>query len=259
METSVIYEIVEEQIAIVTIQRPKALNALNQEVMLGIEKIISDLIESEKVRGIIITGSGNKSFVAGADITEITELQYEEAVSFSLKGQKIFQLIENSPKPIIAAINGYALGGGCELAMACHLRIASENAIFGQPEIKLGIIPGYGGTQRLIRLIGKTKATEFLLNGENINADQALQLGLINKVCLQGELLDSAKEMMKKILKFSSIAIANTLECIQAYDNPLFNGFEVEAINFAKCIASEDGKEGTKAFLEKRTPTFKGK
>lgn len=259
METSVIYEIVEEQIAIVTIQRPKALNALNQEVMLGIEKNISELIENEKVRGIIITGSGNKSFVAGADITEITELQYEEAVSFSLRGQKIFQLIENSPKPIIAAINGYALGGGCELAMACHLRIASENAIFGQPEIKLGIIPGYGGTQRLIRLIGKTKATEFLLNGENINADQALQLGLINKVCLQGELIESAKEMMKKILKFSSIAIANTLECIQAYDNPAFNGFEVEAINFAKCIASEDGKEGTKAFLEKRAPAFKSK
>lgn len=259
MDTPVIYDIVEESIAIVTIQRPKALNALNQEVMLGLEKIIAELIENDQVRGIIITGSGTKSFVAGADITEIAELAYEEALSFSLRGQRIFQFIENSPKPIIAAVNGYALGGGCELAMACHLRIASENAIFGQPEIKLGIIPGYGGTQRLIRLIGKTKATEYLLNGENINADQALQMGLVNKVCLQGELLESAKEMMKKILKFSSIAIANTLDCIQAYDNPQKNGFELEAINFAKCIASEDGKEGTKAFLEKRIPVFKGK
>ncbi len=257
MEASVIYEILEEQIALVTIQRPKALNALNQEVMLGIEKTISDLIANEQVRGIIITGSGQKSFVAGADISEITELAYEEAVSFSLRGQRIFQLIENSPKPIIAAINGFTLGGGCELAMACHLRIASENAVFGQPEIKLGIIPGYGGTQRLIRLIGKTKATEYLLNGENINAETALQLGLVNKVCLQGELLESAKEMMKKILQFSSVAIANTLECIQAYDNPEQNGFQLEAINFAKSIASEDGKEGTKAFLEKRKPVFK--
>ncbi len=259
MENPVIYEIIEEQIALITIQRPKALNALNQEVMFCLERIISELINNSQVRGIILTGSGQKSFVAGADITEITELDYEEAVSFSLRGQKIFQLIENSHKPIIAAINGYALGGGCELAMACHLRIASENAVFGQPEIKLGIIPGYGGTQRLIRLIGKTKATEYLLNGENINAETALELGLVNKVCLQGELIEVAKEMMKKILKFSSIAIANTLECIQAYDAPQKNGFEVEAINFAKCIASEDGKEGTKAFLEKRTPNFKGK
>jgi len=216
MESPVIYEMLDTQIALVTIHRPKALNALNQEVMLKLESIISQLIENKDVRGIIITGSGQKSFVVGADITEITELSYEEAVSFSLRGQKIFQMIENSPKPIIAAVNGYALGGGCELAMACHLRIASENAIFGQPEIKLGIIPGYGGTQRLIRLIGKTKATEYLLNAENINADTALSFGLVNKVCLQGELIDSAKEMMNKILKFSPIAIANTLECIQA-------------------------------------------
>ncbi len=259
MDSPVIYELLEEGIALVTIQRPKALNALNQEVMLKLEQIISDLICKESIRGIIITGSGSKSFVAGADITELTTLGYEEAVSFSLRGQKIFQLIENSPKPIIAAVNGFALGGGCELAMACHLRIASENAVFGQPEIKLGIIPGYGGTQRLIRLIGKTKATEYLLSGENINADTALEMGLVNKVCLQGELLETAKEMLKKILKFSSIAIANTLECIQAYDNPHKNGFELEAINFAKCIASEDGKEGTIAFLEKRTPIFKGK
>lgn len=257
METPVTYEILENSIALVTIQRPKALNALNQEVMLGIEKIITDLIANEQVRGIIITGSGNKSFVAGADISEVTTLDYEEAVSFSLRGQKIFQLIEVSPKPVIAAINGFALGGGCELAMACHLRIASENAVFGQPEIKLGIIPGYGGTQRLIRLIGKTKAVEYLLSGENINAETALQLGLVNKVCLQGELIESAKEMMKKILNFSSIAIANTLECVQAYDNPNQDGFQLEAINFAKCIASEDGKEGTKAFLEKRKPAFK--
>jgi len=259
MENPVVYEVVDAQIAIVTIQRPKALNALNREVMLGIEETISNLISNNDIRGIIITGSGQKSFVAGADISEVSQLDYEEAVSFSLRGQRIFQMIENSPKPIIAAINGYTLGGGCELAMACHLRIASENAVFGQPEIKLGIIPGYGGTQRLIRLIGKTKATELLLSGESINADKALAMGLVNKVCLQGELIESAKEMMKKILRFSSIAIANTLECIQAYDDPNKDGFQLEAINFAKCIASEDGKEGTKAFLEKRVPEFKGR
>lgn len=255
----VILKEVEHNIAVLTINRPKALNALNQEVMSMLAQYVEEIHNDKQVRGAIITGSGNKAFVAGADISELQTLSYEEALTFSLKGQKIFQQIESSKKPFIAAINGFALGGGCELAMACHLRIASDNAVFGQPEIKLGIIPGYGGTQRLIRLIGLTKATEYLLTADNIDADTALNLGLINKICLQGELLDAAKEMMKKIISFSPIAIANTLDAIQAYHQTPEKGFEKEAINFALCAASEDGKEGTKAFLEKRKPNFTGK
>lgn len=258
MEPVVLKE-VDNNIAVLTINRPKALNALNQEVMNLIAHYIEEIQNDKNIKGAIITGSGNKAFIAGADITELQTLSYEEALSFSLKGQKIFHQIESSTKPIIAAINGFALGGGCELAMACHLRIASDNAVFGQPEIKLGIIPGYGGTQRLIRLIGLTKATEYLLTAENINADTALNLGLINKICLQGELLDAAKEMMMKIICFSPIAIANTLSAIHAYHYAPEKGFEKEAINFAISAASEDGKEGTKAFLEKRKPNFIGK
>ena len=210
------------------------------------------------IRVIILTGTGEKAFVAGADISEFSGLSQQEGMALAKRGQDIFFKIENSPKPIIAAVNGFALGGGCELAMACHMRIASENAKFGQPEVNLGLIPGYGGTQRLTMLIGKGKAMEFLLTGNMIDAANALQSGLVNYVVPQDQLLHKAKEILTTINSKAPVAIA---KCINAANHAYtgIKGYEQEIFGFSECFITEDVKEGTAAFLEKRKPNFKGK
>ena len=244
-------------IRIITISRPEKLNALNRETLSELDAAIDDAISSIEIYGIIITGSGEKAFVAGADISEFSGLNIEEGKKLSAFGQNIFKTIKLSPKPIIAAVNGFALGGGCELAMACHLRIASDNAKFGQPEVKLGVIPGYGGTQRLIHLIGKTKATELLMTADMINAQQAFELGLVNYVTTLTELLPKCKELLEKIHQNSPYAISAIIRCVDACFNSSVDGFKIEVEEFGKCFADDDVIEGTKAFTEKRKPEFK--
>ena len=243
-----------------TIARPKALNALNVEVMEELERLIQDFYDDYEIRGLILTGEGEKAFVAGADIKELAILTREEALALAKKGQSLYKKIEDCPKPIIAAVNGFALGGGCELAMACHVRIATENAKFGQPEINLGIIPGYGGTQRLAQLVGRGKALELMLTGDLVSAQEAKALGLVNHVVsTRGELMELATSMMNKIVSKSPIAIANTIKSVNAGFGQAIAGYKTEAENFAACAATDDFKEGTAAFIEKRSPNFKGK
>jgi enoyl-CoA hydratase len=248
---------VKDNIAIVTINRPEALNALSKLVLEELGNALEQLSGDREIKAVILTGKGTKAFVAGADIAELTALTPIQAYDFSRKGQMLFDQIESFPKIVVAAINGYALGGGCELAMACHLRVAADNAIFGQPEVKLGLIAGYGGTQRLPRLIGRTKATEFLITGKNFDADTALRLGLVNYVVMQGELIEKSIELIRQCLENSALAIRYTLSAINAYyRHPGYEGFIQEANYFSKAAASEDAKEGTAAFLEKRKPKF---
>lgn len=244
----------------VIISRPDALNALNVDTLHSLREVMQEIYQNDKIRGAIFTGDGPKSFVAGADIKELAALSKAEALELSSKGQELFSLIENCPKPIIAAINGFALGGGCELAMACHVRIAVEGAKLGQPEINLGIIPGYGGTQRLTQLVGRGKALELLLTGDMISARDALSLVLVNHVVAdQNELMTFSKSLMNKIISKSSIAVANMIRSVNAGFAFEKAGYEAEAANFAACSSTEDFKEGTSAFLEKRKPVFKGK
>lgn len=243
---------------VVTINRPQALNALNFEVIEELDRAVTELHANSGAAGMILTGSGEKAFVAGADIAGINQLPAEQAEAFSKRGQAVLSRIENSGKPIVAAVNGFALGGGCELVMACHMRIASENAKFGQPEVNLGLIAGYGGTQRLPRLIGRSKATELLLTGDMIKADEAHRLGLVNHVVPQAELLDFTQKLLEKIYSKSPLAIALTLKSIQAGVEDFEDGMDLEAANFAKAVGSYDGREGTAAFLEKRPAEFKG-
>lgn len=240
----------------ITVNRPDKLNALNYDTIQEIGAAVRNAEKDSKVGGIIITGSGNKAFVAGADISEFANYSKEEGRKLSADGGKVFDLIENCSKPVIAAVNGFALGGGCELAMACHLRIASSNARFGQPEVKLGIIPGYGGTQRMVQLIGKGKALELLMNAEMINADEAFRLGLVNYVTTPEELLDKAKEMVAKITAQSPNAISAIIRCVNAYYSRNVDGFKLEIDEFGKCFGTDDFKEGVSAFLEKRKPEF---
>lgn len=244
-------------IAIITINRPDKLNALNRETLSELDAAIDDAISTTEIYGIIITGSGEKAFVAGADISEFSGLKPEEGKKLSAFGQNIFRKIELSPKPVVAAVNGFALGGGCELAMACHLRIASDNAKFGQPEVKLGLIPGYGGTQRLVHLIGKTRATELLMTGNMINAQQALEIGLLNYVTTQSELIQKCKELLEKVRQNSPYAISAIIRSLDACFTDGVDGFKTEVEEFAKCFSSDDVREGTKAFTEKRKPEFK--
>lgn len=250
---------------IITLNRPKVLNALKHQVLVDLNQVVKGLAEDDEIKGAIIVGAGDKAFAAGADITELAVLTNDgKAQEFSRFGQQVFFAIENSAKPIIAAVNGFALGGGCELAMACHMRIASENARFGQPEVKLGILAGYGGTQRLAQLIGRGKATELLITGDMINAEEAFRLGLVNYVTTRGELVDKCLEILQKAYRQSPLAIRLTLNAINAGYNSRngyedCNGYEREAENFAKAVISDDGKEGTQAFIEKRDPQFKGK
>lgn len=243
-------------ILIITVNRPDKLNALNYETIQEIGKALKDAEKNSAVRGIIITGSGTKAFVAGADISEFAGYSVEEGKRLSADGGKVFDSIENCSKPVIAAINGFALGGGCELAMSCHLRIASTNAKFGQPEVKLGVIPGYGGTQRMIQLMGKAKAFELLMSAEMINAEDALLYGLVNYVTTSENLINNAKEILDKITAQSPNAIASVIRCVNAYYNKDINGFEFEIDEFGKCFGTGDFKEGVKAFMEKRKPEF---
>lgn len=241
------------------INREDKLNALNKDVFNDLDSVIDEFIADKSLTGAIITGKGNKAFVAGADISEFKGLNQEQGKALAKRGQDVFNKIELSPKPIIAAVNGFALGGGCELAMACHLRIASENAKFGQPEVKLGLTPGYGGTQRLVQLIGKGRALHLLITAETIDAAEADRLGLVNEVVQTVELLDNCKTLLKKIAGQAPIAVAKVIECVHAHFTDGIDGFNTEIEVFGECVATEDFVEGTSAFLEKRKASFSGK
>ena len=250
----------QDGIYLVTINRPKALNALNGKTMSELKQFFEeDAPEREDLKGIILTGSGDKSFVAGADIKEFLGLSGGEGGELSQRGQEIFFSIERFPKPVIALVNGYALGGGCELAMACHLRIATPNAVFGQPEIKLGIIPGYGGTQRLLQNIGKGKATELLLTADNLSAEDALRYGLVNYVLGHADAMEKCKKIIGKAASKGPLAIAKTIECINAYYAAGVDGFAEEVKAFTEVTQTGDFIEGATAFTEKRKPNFTGK
>lgn len=244
---------------VITVNRPEVLNALAPEVLEDLEGAVDYLLKTDSLKGAIITGAGNKAFVAGADIARIREIPAEQTEAFAKKGQAIFLKIESSPKPIIAAVNGFALGGGCELAMACHIRIASENAKFGQPEVNLGLVAGYGGTQRLPRLVGLGKATELLLTGAMIKADEACRLGLANHVVAPEELLERSHVLLNTIYDKSPLAVALSLKAIYAGVYEPGTGYDEEAKVFGEAARSEDGREGTAAFVEKRKAAFTGK
>jgi len=246
-------------ILLITINREDKLNALNKTVIAELGEVVDEIYNNPAIKGAIITGKGSKSFVAGADITEFKGMNSEQGKEFAKRGHAVFNKIEMSPKPIVAAVNGFALGGGCELAMACHLRIASENAKFGQPEVKLGLIPGYGGTQRLTQLIGKGKALELLMTGDTIDAACAEKLGLVNDVVQTVELLDVSKALISKIASMAPIAVAEVIQSVYAHFKDGIDGFDIETELFGKCVATEDFVEGTNAFMEKRKARFTGK
>ena len=247
-----------EKIGIITINRPDKLNALNNETLDELKNIFSEVKNNKSIYTIIITGAGEKAFVAGADISELNKLTEETAKVFSEKGQDVFNLIETLGKPVIAAVNGFALGGGCELAMACNIRFASENAKFGQPEVNLGIIPGYGGTQRLTRLINSARALELILTGDIIDSSEAYRIGLVNKVFPINELLNKSIEIATKICSKGQKAVSASIKAVQnGSELTLPEGLKLEAGLFAACCGTEDFKEGTSAFLEKRKPNFK--
>lgn len=241
----------------VTINRPDKLNALNRDVMSDLNTVLDEIESNNEIKAVILTGAGQKAFVAGADISEFVGLSKEEGQGLAQNGQDIFFRIEDNKKPVVAAVNGFALGGGCELTMACHFRVASENAKFGQPEVNLGLIPGYGGTQRLVHLVGKGRALELLMTGNMIDAQTALQYGLVNHVVPQEDLLNKAKSILEVIVAKAPLAIE---KCITAA-NAAFtgDGYKKEVEAFGDCFATEDMKEGTAAFLEKRKPAFTGK
>lgn len=247
---------IEDGIYTITINRPDKMNALSKMVFDELDKAMDIVYADKDVQGVIITGEGRKAFVAGADITEFLDIQQGNSCNLAVRGQQVFFKIENSPKPVVAAVNGFALGGGCELAMACHMRLASQNAKFGQPEVNLGLIPGYGGTQRLQALVGRAKAMELILTGNMVDAQEAKALGLINQVYSQEDLLEKTKELLKLILSKSPVAVAKAIEAINSFDHSKA-GFEREAQLFAEAFSSDDMKEGTAAFLEKRKPKFR--
>ena len=251
---------VKDRIAIVTINRPEKLNALNAAAKRELHDLFVALRQDPSVDVVIITGGGEKAFVAGTDIKELTELDRESGEDFSRRGQEVFDVIEQLGKPVIAAVNGYALGGGCELALACHIRIASEKARFGQPEVTLGIIPGYGGTQRLARLIGRGRALEMILTAAQVDAAEALRIGLVNKVVPPAELMSRAMAMAQVISSFGQPAIQMALKAVNAAQEVgLGDGQKLEASLFGGCCATEDFLEGTNAFLEKRKPAYKNR
>ncbi len=242
----------------ITLNRESKLNALNTATLAELDSAFGIAAADSAVKAVIITGAGSKAFAAGADISEFSGLDATQGQAFAMRGQAIFSRIERMTKPVLAAVNGFALGGGCELAMACHLRIASENARFGQPEVNLGLIPGYGGTQRLTRLIGRGKATELMLTADMLTANEALQLGLVNHVVPADQLLPKSVELLTRILAKAPLAVAAVLRCIDAYCK---NGesYDIEAQEFGGCCSSEDFKEGVQAFTQKRAAHFIGR
>lgn len=257
MDFSTIITNLENNIFTITINRPDKLNALNETVLNELNRAMDKAYSDLEIKAVIITGAGEKAFVAGADIAEFVAVKDGEGASLAKKGQDIFFKIENCPKPVIAAVNGFALGGGCELAMACHFRLASTNAKFGQPEVNLGLIPGYGGTQRLTMLVGKGKATELIMTGNMINADESKTLGLVNYVESPDNLLPKTKEILNTIITKSPLAISKVIAAVNAFYDKQKNGFDEETKLFGSVFESDDKKEGTAAFLEKRKPVFK--
>lgn len=248
----------DDRIAWVTVNRPKKLNALSNATVLELDAAFSHLASTESVQGIVVTGAGDRAFVAGADIEELNRLEPVAAKEFSLRGQAIFDRIERMAKPVVAAVNGFAFGGGCELAMACHLRVAATNAAFGQPEVKLGLIPGFAGTQRLPRLVGRGRALEILMTGRTVAAEEAAAIGLVNKLCEPEELVSTVEGVLETILANGPLAVSH---CIEAVNHGLDCSFEdgclLEATLFGVTVASDQMKEGTAAFLEKRKADFR--
>jgi enoyl-CoA hydratase/carnithine racemase len=247
-------------IAFVTVNRPKVLNALNTPTWLDLRKAFEDARDDAAIRGVILTGAGDKAFIAGADISELAQLSAFEAERSSRFGQDVLDLIENLGKPVIAAVNGFALGGGCETAMACTIRIAVEAASFGQPEVALGLVPGGGGTQRLPRLVGKGRALQLILSGEMITAQEAYRIGLVNEIVPAAELITRAEAILHKIASNAPIAVKFALEAAnKGMETSQSEGLMLEASYFGLCAATEDKREGTAAFLEKRAPQFHGR
>jgi enoyl-CoA hydratase len=252
--------VTQDSCLIIQISRPEALNALNQGVLTELREVLQSGGQNTEIAGIVITGDGEKAFIAGADIKELSALNGAEATKLAQKGQDLFKSIEDSSKPVIAVVNGFALGGGCELAMACHIRIATESAKFGQPEVNLGIIPGYGGTQRLPQLVGRAKALELILTADIIPAAEALRIGLVNHVLpTKQEAMDMALSMVKKISTKGPVAIRKAIETVNAGYSFEDKGYQAEASGFGTCADTNDFKEGTKAFVEKRPAKFSGK
>jgi enoyl-CoA hydratase len=248
----------ERLIRIITIDRADALNAMNLAVVKELHEVIRESITSKEVGVVIITGRGNVAFIAGADIKSMQTMSPREALKFSKAGQALTRTIESSPKPMIAAINGYALGGGCEISLACHIRIAADNAMFSQPEVKLGIIPGWGGTQRLTRIIGNGIANEIIITGKMISAERALKIGLVNAIVSQKNLIIEVKNYANEILKNGPLAIKAALNCInRGSDMPIDEGLDLESNSFASLFDTKEQVEGTTAFVEKRKPNFR--
>jgi enoyl-CoA hydratase len=257
---NILWELDRSGIAWITINRPAKLNALSGAVMSELEQVFSQAASDAAVRAVAITGAGEKAFVAGADLAELALLSPNDMRLAALRGQRVFRMLETLGKPSVAAVNGYALGGGLELAMAATVRFAAENARFGQPEVKLGLTPGYGGTQRLPRLVGRGRALELLLSGEPVTAAEAYRIGLVNAVVPPAELLPASRAWLEKVLRHAPLAIALTMEAVDTgLDCGLEKGLRTEAAAFGLSAASEDFREGTRAFLEKRTPEFAGK
>ena len=255
---------VQDHIGLLTINRPEKLNALNNTTMREIEAVITAIENrtppAENVRALIITGAGEKAFIAGADIEELSRLTPVEGYEYTVRNQRVLDRLEALPIPVIAAINGYALGGGCELAMACHIRIACPEAHLGQPEVKLGLIPGYGGTQRLARIVGKGRALEWILTGSHYPAEEAYRIGLVNRIVPRESLLDEARNLARQILANGPVAVSLAIRAVhEGLQMPLKEALRHEASLFALTTSTEDMKEGTRAFLEKRPPQFKGR
>lgn len=249
----------EDGIFTITINRPDKLNALNKTVFEELNGALDEVERNAEIRSVIITGAGPKAFVAGADISEFDGLSQTDAMTLSRRGQQTFFRFEKCTKPVVAAVNGFALGGGCELAMSCHFRVASENAKFGQPEVNLGLIPGYGGTQRLVQLVGKGKAMELLMSAHLIDANEAKHLGLVNYVTTADTLLNHTRSILEVINTKAPLAVAACIKAANAVFDETTNGYEVEVTAFGDVFQSEDRKEGTTAFLEKRKARFTGK
>jgi enoyl-CoA hydratase len=248
-----------EGIFTITVNRPDKLNALNKDVINELGAAISEAYENNEIRSVLLTGAGEKAFVAGADISEFEGLGAEGGADLARHGQEIvFNRIENCPKPVVAAVNGFALGGGCELAMSCHFRTASETARFGQPEVNLGLIPGYGGTQRLTRLIGKGKAMELMMTADMVGAEEAKSLGLVNHVFAANELIEFTRAILRKIGTKAPLAVAEVIACVNQAAGGIDEGFSMEIDRFGACFGTADMQEGTRAFLEKRKPVFSG-